>query len=137
MMNYYKMGPGPYFVFYRPYHLCHIESLKWIARAHFYGGSLLQPDFGFRTNVIANAKKELKKGEMLDGIGGFCCYGMIENSAVNGSSGLPICLSEGKVLNRDIRKDDRISLDDVEWDERDEGVKLYQMALTAGNAAIT
>ncbi|MFO7614543.1 MAG: hypothetical protein R6W71_07895 [Bacteroidales bacterium] len=132
MMNYYKMGPGPFFLFYRPYHLCHVESLKWIARAHLHGESLLQPDFGFRTDVITYAKKDLKKGESIDGIGGFCCYGMIENMGENSLRGLPICLSEGKKLLRDIRKDEKIGLNDVTWENTDHGMEMYFKAFKGG-----
>ena len=33
MLAYYKMGSGPYYLFYRPYHLCHIESMDTIFKA--------------------------------------------------------------------------------------------------------
>ena len=78
MMEYYKMGKGPYYVFYRPYHLCHIEVLSTV-KAVEKGIALLQPSYGFRTNVYAYSKRNLKTGDILDGIGGYTCYGLIEN----------------------------------------------------------
>lgn len=114
MMQYYKMGNGPYYVFYRPYHLCHVEALRGVAEAVLDGVALLEPNAGFRTNVIAYAKADLKQGEVLDGIGGHCCYGLIENCGSEGSSdGLPICLAEEVRLSRPLRKDERIRMADV------------------------
>ena len=117
MMKYYKMGDGPYYVFYRPYHLCHVEAMEYVARAVLDDKSLLEPTYGFKTNVYAYAKKDLRAGQTLDGIGGYTCYGMIENCPpINEDSWLPICLTEGTVLRRDISKDEKISLLDVEFD---------------------
>ena len=64
--------------------------------------------------VVAVAKRDLKAGERLDGIGGFCSYGLIDNTATARSmSALPIGLSEDCVLRRDIAKDAVLSFDDV------------------------
>jgi predicted homoserine dehydrogenase-like protein len=117
MMAYYKMGPGPYYVFYRPYHLCHIELMAGLVAAHLDGEALLEPAAGFRTDVYAWAKRDLKAGEVLDGVGGFTCYGMIENCDGPWLKGhLPICLSEGLRVKRDIPKDAPIALRDVAYD---------------------
>ena len=43
MMAYYKMGKGPLYLFYRPYHLCHVEAMKCVAEAALDGRSLLEP----------------------------------------------------------------------------------------------
>jgi predicted homoserine dehydrogenase-like protein len=130
MMAYYKMGSGPYYVFFRPYHLCHVESMEAVAAAHLDGQSLLQPDSGFRTDVFAYAKKDLQAGDRLDGIGGYACYGQIENLDEEGvAPGIPMCLADDLTLKRDISRDARISLDDVEvkWDRID--FRLYRKAM--------
>ncbi len=80
MLEYYKMGNGPFYVFYRPYHLCHVEAMQSVAEAVLDETPLLQPTYGFRTNVIAYAKTDLHAGDSCDGIGGYTCYGMIENT---------------------------------------------------------
>jgi predicted homoserine dehydrogenase-like protein len=130
MMQYYKMGDGPYYVFYRPYHLCHVEALRGVAEAVLDGVSLLEPACGFRTNVFARAKKHLRAGEHLDGLGGHACYGIIENCLLDGSSdGLPICLAEDVTLKRDIRKDERITLADVVVPEGRYDFALYDKAI--------
>ncbi len=134
MLAYYKMGPGPYYLFYRPYHLCHIEGLASMIRAIEARRSLLQPSFGLRTNVYAHAKKALAAGDMLDGIGGYACYGLIENCPEPLlHPGLPICLAEGTVLKRDVEKDEPIALADVDYE-----LDRYDFALfgeAAGDAA--
>lgn len=130
MMAYYKMGSGPYYVFYRPYHLCHVESMEAIAAAHLDGESLLQPDAGFRTDVFAYAKKALSAGERLDGIGGYACYGLIENLGDSaGDPGIPMCLADDVVLKRDIPKDGRISLSDVDVPADRIDFRLYDRAM--------
>jgi predicted homoserine dehydrogenase-like protein len=68
--------------------------------------------------VVAVAKRDLKAGERLDGIGGFCAYGLIDNAvAARKMNALPISLSEGCLLRRDISKDHVVSFDDVEQPE--------------------
>jgi predicted homoserine dehydrogenase-like protein len=65
--------------------------------------------------VVTVAKRDLKAGERLDGIGGFCSYGLIDNvSGARAMSALPIGLSEGRLLRRDVAKDQVLSFDDVD-----------------------
>jgi predicted homoserine dehydrogenase-like protein len=134
MMNYYKMGNGPFYLFYRPYHLCHVEAMEWIARAYIYKEALLKPDSGFKTNVIAYAKKDLKRGDKLDGLGGFTCYGLIENSGDISNPGLPVCLADEITLLSNIDKDQRISLSDVDTSCQEKGFDFYSLSLEACTA---
>jgi len=132
MLDYYKMGRGPFYLFYRPYHLCHIEAMSSVADAVLHGKALIQPEAGFRTNVYAYAKRDLDRGERLDGIGGYACYGLIENCAgPEGNSGLPICLADDLALLRDIHKDEKILMSDVEYDQTRKDFELYEKALRA------
>ena len=133
MMEYYKMGPGPFYLFYRPYHLCHVEAMDCIVQAAVDGCSLLEPLHGFRTNVFAYAKRDLKRGEKLDGIGGYACYGLIENYS-EGHPGLPICLAEDVTLRRDIERDSPVLLNDVELPVSRSDFDLYLCALKASEA---
>jgi predicted homoserine dehydrogenase-like protein len=130
MMEYYKMGPGPFYLFYRPYHLCHVEAMDCIVQGVMDGCSLLEPVYGFRTNVFAYAKRYLKAGEKLDGIGGYTCYGLIDNCG-GGHPGLPICLAEDIVLRRDIERDSPILLSDAELPVSRSDFDLYRCALSA------
>ena len=124
------MGPGPFYLFYRPYHLCHFEFAATVAEVALNKRAVLKPDFGFKTNVYAYAKKDLKIGETLDGLGGFGSYGLIENCTDNKvKAGLPICLAEDVLLKRDIRKDEKIYLEDIEYDENSDGFALFSKSL--------
>jgi len=135
MMEYYKMGPGPFYLFYRPYHLCHVEAMECIVEAVVDGCSLLEPVYGFRTNVFAYAKRHLKAGEKLDGIGGYACYGLIDNCN-GGHPGLPICLAEDVVLRHDIARDSPVLLTDVELPVSRSDFDLYRCALGALGAPV-
>lgn len=120
------IGSGPYYLFYRPYYLGHMEAMQCIAEAYLDSSARLQPAFGMRTNVFSYAKRDLKKGETLDGRGGYCTYGLIENMEDdNEDQGLPILISDNLRLKRDISKDERISLADVEFDPNDKTFSLY------------
>lgn len=128
-----EVGKGPFFVFDRAYHLVHIEAMRCVAEAFLDRESLLQPHAGLKTDVYAYAKRDLRRGERLDGVGGYCCYGMIENrdatAPVTGRrAGLPICLSEGVTVARDIFKDDKIYLDDVLYDPDRPDFRMYRLA---------
>ena len=113
-MNYFKMGDGPYYCFYTPYHLPHLQVLTTIARAVLFGDATTCPVGGPLTEVATVAKRDLPAGTVLDGIGGFDCYGLIENVDPNRNTrALPMGLSAGCTLLRDMRKDDRIAAADV------------------------
>ncbi len=133
MLNYYKMGHGPYYLFYRPYHLCHIEAMESVARAYLDNNPLLAPVAGYQTEVYAYAKHNLKIGEYLDGLGGYTCYGQIDNS--NGQwqvEGVPICLSDKLRLKRSVRGGQPVMLQDVDWLSSSDAFQLYAKSREAG-----
>jgi predicted homoserine dehydrogenase-like protein len=114
-LGYYKLGDGPFYVFYTPYHLPHLQIASTIGRAVTDRDATVAPLGGPVCEVVAVAKRDLKAGEHLDGIGGFCTYGLIDNAeAARGMKALPIGLSEGCILKRALAKDSVISFDDVE-----------------------
>jgi predicted homoserine dehydrogenase-like protein len=127
-LAYYKLGDGPFYVFYTPYHLPHIQIVSTIGRAVIHRDPTVAPIAGPVCEVVAIAKRDLKAGERLDGVGGFCAYGLIDNTATaRATTALPIALSEGCVLRRDVSKDNMLSLDDVEEPPRDRLVEsLWQ-----------
>jgi predicted homoserine dehydrogenase-like protein len=100
-MNYFKMGDGPLYAFYTPYHLPHLQVVPMIARAALFHDPTVTPKGKPVCNVIAVAKRDLRATEVLDGIGGFTCYGTIDNSeTVRKEDLLPMGLSEGCRLKR-------------------------------------
>ena len=113
-LNYYKMGDGPFYVFYTPYHLCHLETPLTVARAVLFGDAALAPLAGPVCEVVTAAKRDLRAGETLDGIGGFTSYGLLENyTASRAENLLPLGLSEGCRLVRDVAKDEVITREAV------------------------
>ncbi|MFZ0470133.1 MAG: Gfo/Idh/MocA family oxidoreductase [Thiogranum sp.] len=114
-LNYYKMGEGPFYVFYVPYHLCHFEAPMSVARAVLYGDATTAPLGGPVVEVVTAAKKDMKAGELLDGIGKFTSYGLAENSDVCREQNLlPMGLSEGCRLKRDVSRDEVLRYADIE-----------------------
>ena len=117
-LNYMKMGSGPLYTFYRPYHLCYLEAPLTVARAVLFEDAAVTPTAGTVCDVITMAKRDLKAGEVLDGIGGFTCYGTLENSDVcQAETLLPMGLSQGARAKVDIRKDQAITYADVQIPE--------------------
>jgi predicted homoserine dehydrogenase-like protein len=113
-LAYYKLGDGPFYVLYTPFHLPHLQLPSTIARAVLHRDATVAPLGGPSCEVVTVAKRDLKAGERLDGVGGFCAYGLIDNRAsARAVNALPIALSEGCVLIRDVAKDEVVSLDDV------------------------
>ena len=114
-LKYLKNGDGPYFLIYRPYHLASIETPISVAKAFLYNEPTIEPGFGFISEVMTYAKKDLGPGDILDGIGGFNCYGLIElHEKVKKEKFLPIGISEGCIVKRKISKDEPIKYDNVE-----------------------
>lgn len=135
MMEYYKMGEGPFYIFYRPYHLCHVEAMEAIATAVLDDRSLLQPKYGHVADVYAYAKTDLEPGDRLDGIGGYACYGLIENcSDQNERPGIPMTLAHGARVTTQIKKDEKIPAAQVQIDEERADVQLHEQSLETGHA---
>lgn len=117
-MSYFKMGGGPFYLFYTPYHLPHVQILTTIARAALFRDATVAPQGGPRCEVLTLAKRPLKRGETLDGIGGFMSYGWIDNAKeARAHRSLPMGVSEGCVLNRDVGRDEAVRYDDVRLPE--------------------
>ncbi|MFN3234290.1 MAG: homoserine dehydrogenase [Gammaproteobacteria bacterium] len=125
-MKYYKVHSRyPYYLFYRPYHLCHLETPRAIALAALWGKAVLKPTHGLLTDVYARAKQPLKSdGIIAHGIGGDEVYGLIQESRdANAQGYLPIGLLDTESgadkprLKRALEKDEPIRWEDVEMPE--------------------
>lgn len=114
-LNLYKLGEGPLYCFYTPYHLCHFEVPLTVARAVLFKDAAIAPLNGPCVDVVATAKIDLKAGQILDGLGHYMTYGLCENSRqVIEDNLLPIGLAEGCRLKTDIPKDRVLTYDDVD-----------------------
>lgn len=126
-LKYYKLGDGPLYSFYTPYHLCIFEVPTSIARVVDFGDHVLQPLGGPVVEVIARAKTDLKAGTLLDGPGFYTAYGECENQdIVRKENLLPIGLADKVKLNKDLPKDQSITFDDIEYDAENLVFKLYR-----------
>jgi predicted homoserine dehydrogenase-like protein len=126
-LNYLKLGKGPIYSFYTPYHLCYFEVPNSIGRVFHFNDPVLAPIAGPVVEVVTTAKTDLKAGQVLDGFGGFTSYGQCENALVCRKENLlPIGLSEGVVLKRDIPQDQVITFEDIEYPEDSFILDLYE-----------
>jgi len=122
----YAMLPdtsGRYAALYRPIHMIGLELGISVASAALRKEPTGAPN-GFRSDVVATAKKNLNKGEMLDGEGGFCVWGKQTPADRSLDEGLlPLGLAHNVKLKRDIAEGAAVKWSDVEYDANDTAVK--------------
>ena len=114
-LNLYKMGEGPLYPFWVPYHLVHFETPFSIARVVLFKDNLAPPLGGPVVEVCAVAKRGLAAGETLDEYGMYTTYGEAVNTEeMSDKRYLPEGLVDGCKLKRAIAKDQVLTYDDVE-----------------------
>ena len=124
-LQYLKVGQGPYWALYRPYHLTSLETPISIAKAVLRGETTLATDRPPSAETVAVAKKPLRSGEMIDGIGGFCVYGVIEKAEVARRENLaPLGLATGARLTNDVDAGALLTYEDLELDESNTIIRL-------------
>lgn len=113
-LNLYKLGEGPLYSFYTPYHLCHFEVPMTVARAVLFGDAALAPLGPPTVEVVTTAKQDLPAGTTIDGLGGYDSYGVAERADVTAAQKLlPMGVAEGCVTTRAISKDEVLTYRDV------------------------
>jgi predicted homoserine dehydrogenase-like protein len=113
-LSLYKMGDGPLYSFFVPYHLVHFEVPNAIARVALFRDSVAKPLSGPVVEVCAVAKRDLRAGEVLDDYGMYMTYGEAVNAEeMSHQRYLPEGLVEGCILTRDVAKDAVVTYDDV------------------------
>lgn len=133
-LRYLKVGQGPYFCFFRPYHLWFLEAGLSVARAHLLGQATLIPQAMPTSEVLAIAKRDLAPGERLDGVGGYTYYGWLDRAErAREMNALPLGLAEGALVRQNVEQGTIITHDDVSLDEESLLVRLrrQQDALSA------
>jgi len=114
-LNLYKLGQGPLYSCYTPYHLCHFEVPTTVARAVLFQDATITPLGAPTVEVITIAKQDLPAGTVLDGLGGYHYYGQAERADVAVSERLlPVGVAESCTLKRSVLKDEALNYDDVE-----------------------
>ena len=123
----YAMLPdksGKYAALYRPIHMIGLELGISVASCALRNEPTGAPT-GFRSDVVATAKRALKAGEMLDGEGGFCVWGKQTPADVSLAKGfLPLGLAHNVKLKVDIPQGGALKWSDVAFDPNDSAVKV-------------
>ena len=114
-LNLYKMGDGPLYSFFVPYHLVHFEVPNAIARVVLFRDSVAKPLGGPVVEVCAVAKQNLATGDVLDDYGQYMTYGEAVNAdEMSAGRYLPEGLVESCTLKRPVGKDSVLTYDDVD-----------------------
>ena len=118
-LEYLRMGKGPNYLLHRPYHLASIEVPLSVARAVIYQEPTLVSSGKPVAEAITVAKRDLRVGERIDGIGKFDIYGSIEKASVAHKENLlPLGLAEGAVLKTNVKKGGYITWHQIELEKR-------------------
>ncbi|MBT3381528.1 MAG: Gfo/Idh/MocA family oxidoreductase [Lentisphaerae bacterium] len=113
-LSYFKLGGGPLYCFYTPFHLPHLQLPLTVARAALFGDPTVTPVGAPCCDVLTVAKRDLKAGAVLDGIGGFDSYALLDDYTVCRQERLlPMGVSAGCQLIRDVSRDAPITYSDV------------------------
>ncbi len=124
-MNDLKLGEGPYYTFYRPFHLTSLEVPLSAARAVLYGTADMQPLDRPVAEVCARAKRDIKAGETLDAIGETCYRSWaMDADEARAVGAVPVGLLHGAKAVAPIAKGDLITADKVEPDASSELFRL-------------
>jgi predicted homoserine dehydrogenase-like protein len=127
MLKYGKLGEGPLYSFYVPYHLLHFEIASAICRMVDFDDTVVIPLNGPVVEVVATAKTDLSPGDKLDGLGGFKAYGICENTVTARQENLlPMGLIENLKVIKPVKKDQVLTFDDVEVDSDNFVVSLFR-----------
>ncbi|MBL8513005.1 MAG: Gfo/Idh/MocA family oxidoreductase [Betaproteobacteria bacterium] len=115
LMAYLKLGDGPLHMFYTPYHIPPMQLPHSVARAVLFNDPTITARGAPVCDTVAYAKKDLKAGDRLDGMGGFTCYGLVDRyETCRSADYLPMAVSLDCVMKRDMAKDQPITYADVQ-----------------------
>lgn len=125
-LRYVGMGNGPNYVLHRPFHLCSLETPVSIYKAAIKKEATIAPVMGQVCDTITYAKRDMKKGDIIEGIGSDYVYGqLVTHEKCMEENLLPIALiSNNTKLKVDVKKDELITYDMVELEEDELITKL-------------
>lgn len=126
-LNYGKLGKGPLYSFYVPYHLTVMEVALSIARVGLFQDHVITSVGAPSVDVVTTAKVDLAAGDVIDGLGGYKTYGLCENAGTaSNMKALPMGIAEGSRLVRAVKKDAVLTYDDVTLPENSLAISLRQ-----------
>lgn len=127
-MNDLKLGAGPYYTFYRPYHLTSLEVPLTCARAVIHGKADMVPLDRPVAEVCALAKRDLAPGDRLDAIGEYCYRSWIMTAdEARNARAVPCGLLEGGVVTAPIAKGQLLTYDNAAPDAASRLVALRRL----------
>ena len=136
-MKFITRAEGPYYLHFRPYHLCDLETPQSIAEAVLLGEVTVAAE-DMRSEVVCVAKRDIAAGEKLGGIGGADWYGLImAYPEARAAAALPIGLGAGAVATRPIAKGSYITEAEARLDDSSFVYRLRRLqdSLLAGRRA--
>jgi predicted homoserine dehydrogenase-like protein len=126
-MKFLGMGDGPYYMFYRPFHLCNIETPIAAAESVLYGETTVIPKT-LVSEVVALAKRDLKAGEIIEGIGSADIFNTIYTyQDARAKKGIPMGIAPGGKVLRDTARGEMLTEDNFAPDTSTLVYKLRQM----------
>jgi predicted homoserine dehydrogenase-like protein len=126
ILKYAKLGDGPLYSFYIPYHLLFFEIASSICRLIDFDDPVITPLAGPVVDVVATAKTDLEPGDILDCLGGFKAYGVCENTEIASKENLlPMGLIENLRVTKPVKKDQALTFSDVEVSEDNFVISLF------------
>lgn len=116
-MKFITKAEGPYYLLFRPYHLCDLETPQSIVEAVLLNEVTVAADV-FHSEVATMAKRDLRKGEKLNSIGSADIYGRIYTYAdARASKAIPLGIAENGIAKMDIRKGELLTEFNIAMDE--------------------
>lgn len=126
-MKFVSMGPGPYFLFYRPYHLCNIETPIAVAEAVIYGETTVTAKTMY-SEVVSHAKRDLAPGETIKGIGSEDIYNKVYTyKEAREKKAIPMGIATGGTPKKNIKKGEMFTEDNFSPDTNSFIYKLRKM----------
>ena len=125
-LNYLRLnGNGKYWALYRPYHLCNLETPITVANVVLDQRATLLQDRVPVAETITVAKKDLQPGDVIDALGGYTVYGMIEQATVAQAENIvPLGLAVGATVTAPIKMGEPVTYDAVELNESQTIVRM-------------
>ncbi len=126
-MKFLSMGNGPYYMFYRPFHLCNVETPIAAAESVIYGETTVIAKT-MTSEIVAMAKRDLKVGETIQGIGSTDMFNVVYTyEEARAKKGIPMGIAPGGKVLKDVTKGEMLTEENLAPDASSFVYKLRQM----------
>lgn len=101
-MQFITKTAGPYYLHFRPYHLCDLETPQSVAEAVLLNEVTVTAE-SMHADVVCRSKRRLKAGDKVEGIGGADWHGWVMTyGQARAEKAIPIGIGAGATVTRDI-----------------------------------